>query len=620
MLRVQDPYLKPINELLQLRSFKELPYEYFEILLSNLINQSTHKNLLTRFVVRELDYLSFSNSKLNSEIGKLFHHFNFSLNERLSETHITPFHLSMIFNFITKRRQKGQFFTPSYLSDFISKNVLDLYSSCNKLENSDLLKLKCGDIACGTGNLLISLIYRLYERMEKTELSDRDFLDFVSQNIYGFDLDELSLKICQLRILFFLSNFSNLDRLPDFSSTFLQGNSLISSNCCFDTKDNLLLKPLDIDQKFDILVGNPPFMCYGLRNAQEYSEEYKRFLRQRFQSAEYKLNLYPIFIERNLELLKENGILVLLTPDTFFIGRYYSKIRSYILQHSQILDISIFDFEPFKGVTLGRSVISFFRKGEKKEGHPETFKARWINSVKDLYENKWEEYPNSQSDFMKAVYNKFTLFFTDEEKRFVQEWKDKSEYCLGDIVSIHTGVRSKIGQKNIISGKQVDSDWKKGIISGKQVNPFDITYLGHWLNIDSAILWSGGHDDKIVERTKLILRQTGYQIITAVDEENYYHLNNCHSIIMQKDLLDEHILAVVLNSEEFNHLYHILSLERGRTFAQIDIEFLTKMPMINLKDSEKEILSKNYYKMKNRVLKGFKVIPYSLYDLLNLKN
>ena len=105
MLRVQDPYLRPIYELLQLRSFKELPYESFEILISHLVNQSTHKNLLTRFVLRELDYISLSNLELNSEISKPFNHFNFSLDERLSETHITPFHLSMIFHFIFKMNE-----------------------------------------------------------------------------------------------------------------------------------------------------------------------------------------------------------------------------------------------------------------------------------------------------------------------------------------------------------------------------------------------------------------------------------------------------------------------------------------------------------------------------------
>ncbi len=620
MLRVQDPYLKPMKTLLNSRLFKTSPYGFFEVLLSLLIDKSSHEEVLTKFVVNEFNFTNSIHKELVTEINKIFTKFDFSLNERFSETHITPFHLSMIMHLISERKQKGQFFTPSYLSNFISSKVLDFFSSNCIEKRNNLLKLNYGDIACGTGNLLLSLIYEIYGRMRKTELSEGEFTDFVSNNISGYDLDELSLKISKLRIFFFLSEFSHLDRLPDFSSTFLQCNSLVSSDCCFTDEDNLLLKPLDINQKFDILIGNPPFMCYGLRNAQQYSDDYKEFLRRRFQSAEYKLNLYPIFIERNLELLKEDGILGLLTPDTFFIGRYYSKIRSYILEHSQILDVSIFDFEPFKGVVLGRSAISFFRKGRTKEEFSDSFEARWIKSVEDLNNKKWEEHPNSQSDFVKAVYNRFTLFFTDEEKRFVQEWKDKSEYCLGDIVSIHTGVRSKIGQKKIISKNQVGSTWKKGIISGKQVNPFEITYLGHWLNIDPAILWSGGHDDKIVERTKLILRQTGYQIITAVDEENYYHLNNCHSIIMQKDLLDEHILAVVLNSEEFNHLYHILSLERGRTFAQIDIEFLTKMPMINLKDSEKEILSKTYHKMKSSALKGFKVIPYSLYDLLNLKN
>ncbi len=249
MLRVQDPYLKPMKELLHSRFFKTSPYGFFEVLLSLLVNKSSHKEILTKFVVNELNFTNSIHKEPIAAINKILTNFDFSLNERFSETHITLFHLSMIMHMISERKQKGQFFTPSYLSNFISRKVLDFFSSNCMEEKNDLLKMNYGDIACGTGNLLLSLIYEIYGRMRKTELSEGEFSDFISNNISGYDLDELSLKISKLRIFFFLSEFSHLDRLPDFSSAFVQCNSLISSDCCFTDEDNLLLRPLDINRK-----------------------------------------------------------------------------------------------------------------------------------------------------------------------------------------------------------------------------------------------------------------------------------------------------------------------------------------------------------------------------------
>jgi adenine-specific DNA-methyltransferase len=53
-------------------------------------------------------------------------------------------------------------------------------------------------------------------------------------------------------------------------------------------------------------------------------------------SAEYKISLYAIFMERALSLCEVNGVQSFIVPDSFLLGKYFSKIRKYILENSHI--------------------------------------------------------------------------------------------------------------------------------------------------------------------------------------------------------------------------------------------------------------------------------------------
>ncbi len=427
-------------------------------------------------------------------------------------------------------------------------------------------------------------------------------IDFITKNIYCYDIDPVALWICKARILFFfLQNFPD-NPLPDLSINLNLGNSLINSTI----RKNLF---------FDLVVSNPPYMCYGLRNSQNYTKDFKNYLRKRFSSAEYKLSLYPIFVERTLELLKKNGILGIITPDSYLLGRYYSKIRSYILKNSQILDISLLGFEPFDNVTLGRPTITFLRKNKQLIENIK-FLARWIESCATMVEEEWDEHTNSISDILNDSLNRFYVFFSQEDESYVKNWLKKSIHSIQDIATIHTGVRSRVGKKGIISKSKNGKTWKRGIISGSQIKPFCLDYQNHWLNIDPSILWSGGFSDEIVEEPKIILRQTGYQITCCVDTEGYYHLNNCHSLSPKNKELNLYALAVVLNSPEFNRLYNILSIEKGRSLAQIDIEFLLRFPLMLVDKETEERLEEFYFEQNKRIISGLEHHEYSINDFL----
>lgn len=527
---------------------------------------------------------------------------DFSLDEEDSTISITPYHLSFFYlNKIKNEKAKGQFSTPKYLADYLVKNSLNIFSErqIGKQNLSDFCKnISCADIACGTGNLIMALLYALKNNTQSSHL----LLYFIINNLYGYDIDQEVLMLCLIRIYCFIDRhiakkgikITEKD-LESVENHFQQCNILIDKETENDlpSSDNFFheLPPELKEQKYDLIIENPPFMIYGLRNSQNYKNSFKKYLRERFEVAEYKLPLYPIFMQRSIELLKKDGILTIITPDSYLLGRYYSKIRKYILEKASIAEITLLDFEPFHNVTLGRTVLTFLSR-EKKQHN--SFIAKWYDNSEDFLNKQGEQLMNIQNDLQLNHLQRFQLFFTDEDKIYVQNWFNNTSKKLEDIVTIHTGIRSKIGQKNIISKKKKGPSWSKGIVSSKQIIPYKTVYQDHYIDLNPTSLWSGGYKKEIIKQPKLLIRQTGDSIYACYDDQGLYHLNNCHSISSKTPKVNLKALAVQLNSVEFNKLYHILSMEKGRTLAQVDIDFLLKMPYIQLtKEQEKKLA--NYY-------------------------
>jgi len=536
---------------------------------------------------KEKEIANLNNLKNLKNLKNLNRKIYFSLDERKSNIFITPYHLSLITSFCsTDPKRNGEFNTPFYIAEYLAERAIKYYltknkaeeKSDNKIERSKLLRLKFADIACGTGNLILALLYKVNEKIEKKEeIENEELIEFISSNIYCYDNNQLALKINELRLLTFIRFTIEEAELRKINLKTIKTNTL----------DKEKIKK---NSYFDIILINPPFKTYGLRNGQKYSQELKNYLREKYKTAEYKLPLYPLFMERAIELLKKKGVLGVVSPDSFLLGKYYSKIRKYILNNTTIKEISLLDYEPFEKVTLGRTALTFYMKKNEKEKIYSQIITKKISNYKTFTKKNdiKEKYFNNERKFLTNDLNRFFLFFNEKEEKIVEKWIEKADCKLEDLVTIHTGIRSKIGQKKIISLKKHDENWKKGIISGKQIKPYHLEYKGHWININPDILWSGGYDEEIIEKPKVFIRQTGDRIIACVDTEGYYHLNNIHSLSPKDETVDLHALVVLLNSEEFNQIYELLSIEKGRTFAQIDMDFLSKIPIIDFSKEEKK--------------------------------
>ncbi|MBU2471170.1 MAG: restriction endonuclease subunit S, partial [Bacteroidetes bacterium] len=337
--------------------------------------------------------------------------------------------------------------------------------------------------------------------------------------------------------------------------------------------------------------ANPPYISFGLRGVGKSDDSLRSIFPN---SAEYKLSIYAIFIDKGTQLLQSQGILSYITPDSFLlVGRYFSKLRIHILNTCRIIKILMFEKDFWESGVVGRPVITILK------GEPNTDLRKSNTPYYSLYHSLDDfnagivlsfSYP--QKYFVTTPHNRFRLFFDERYKKIVDHIESGSSK-LSDLVTIHTGVRSKIGQKNIISKAKEGKSWYKGLISGSEIDKYIIRHEGNFINIDPRILWSGGWNPKIILNDKLLIRQTGDSLIAAFDDNKYYHLNNLHSV-SPKDAQTKTLKFVLslLNSKLLDFYYHLISLETGRTMAQTDIETIELLPIkIPSSDIQNKIVS-----------------------------
>jgi type I restriction-modification system DNA methylase subunit len=106
-------------------------------------------------------------------------------------------------------------------------------------------------------------------------------------------------------------------------------DSIKSIEKCNITLHNENYLTYTTDNKFDLIIGNPP---YFVMNKDEVDNSYYDYF-------DGRPNIFILFIIKSLQLLNTNGILSFVLPKNFLNCLYYDKTRKYITEHFKIINI-----------------------------------------------------------------------------------------------------------------------------------------------------------------------------------------------------------------------------------------------------------------------------------------
>jgi hypothetical protein len=118
-----------------------------------------------------------------------------------------------------------------------------------------------------------------------------------------------------------------------------------------------------IDAQYDNIIMNPPYI-----KMQDLSKEYRSYLKANFVILDNGLvDIYYAFIIKCLGLLKEDGVLVSITPNSYLYNKSSLKLRKYLFDHRYVKEIIDFnDAKIFPNVSV-YCCITIFTKTAKED-------------------------------------------------------------------------------------------------------------------------------------------------------------------------------------------------------------------------------------------------------------
>lgn len=182
----------------------------------------------------------------------------------------------------------------------------------------DLNRLRIADIACGCGGFLMDAAQYIHYQTGKP------YADIFRENIFGIDVQKYSIE--RTKILLSLLALTDGED-ADFSFNLLCGDTLDFASDNWDETYN----------GFDVIVGNPPYVCS--RNLPENT---------RLKMKGYEVcgsghpDLYIPFFQIAIEMLNEGGRMGYITMNTFLRSVNGRSLRKYFRRNN--CELTVLDF------------------------------------------------------------------------------------------------------------------------------------------------------------------------------------------------------------------------------------------------------------------------------------
>ena len=236
-----------------------------------------------------------------------------------------------LFEFVISPSDKlvnGAIYTPNNIREYITKQSFDT------LNIKSFNKIKVVDIACGCGGFLIDASRELKAKTKKS------YKKIFQENIYGVDIQKYSVE--RTEILLALLAITEGEDEKEFTFNIYQGDSLK-----YDWEDI----------KFDVILGNPPYVC-----SRNMDNETKKSMKEWSTCKTGHPDLYIPFFQIGYELLKDDGILGYITVNSFINSVNGRAIREYFKKQKASLKIVDFGDEQIFQSRMTYTCLCFIQK------------------------------------------------------------------------------------------------------------------------------------------------------------------------------------------------------------------------------------------------------------------
>ena len=322
---------------------------------------------------------------------------------------------------------------------------------------------------------------------------------------------------------------------------------------------------------FDIVIGNPPYVTYKGKQRVEIDDIVLNQLITKYQSAEYKINSYALFIEHGINILKEKGTQAFIIPSTMLQNEYLKNIRKILIADNQLINIVSFGNKVFDAVT--DSIISICRKGK----YPSFMRFMRVNDLLFKAESFKEYDPNVWND-SETKYVIDTRTTTDDAGIFKK--MENGSLLLGDLYVVYVGIVAN-GIKKFLHDKPINITCKK-YLQGKHIDHYQIKYKSLYIEFVKSLLHSNTDESVYELKQKILVRKTGNTLIATLDDKQYYTDQSIYNIYRKKmSSYNDYVTTAILNSKLMNYYFNRKLITNADVFPYIKGVHLKAFPLPN---------------------------------------
>jgi hypothetical protein len=478
-----------------------------------------------------------------------------------------------------KRKKDGVFYTPKYITKYIVENTIGKLCSDKKTEfkldvdvnifeyqkadgklnakgialyetlnqyKAWLLTLKILDPACGSGaflnqavNFLIhehQFIDDIISELTNTPLRlyDTD-IAILENNIYGVDINEESVEIAKLSL--WLRTAKQGRKLSNLSNNIKCGNSLIDDPAVAGDKAFNWQKEFPevfANGGFDVVIGNPPYV--RAENIEKVQRDYFISKNSKYSKTFGRFDLYIVFNELALQLLKPNGFLSFIFPSSFFNQNYSSLQRDWFLNELNLIEIADLSYiDVFNGVAVETAIVIVKNQLPTKT----IICSKPANELEFLAGNK--------SIIDKSIFNNlpnktFRAELDGIAVNLITKIRNNSnlleDFCYVVIGAVpHNSITG--ASKDRLISTNCDKPTSRKYIEGKNVNRYSLIWDNRYIDYIPSEMHRPKFPE-LFENEKLLVRNisTTEGIMATYDDEHFYLNDTMSVLILWKNLIN----------------------------------------------------------------------------------
>lgn len=253
----------------------------------------------------------------------------------------------------------------------------------------------------------------------------------------------------------------------------------------------------NIKEKFDLIIGNPPYIRWANLEDELKHELLKNHLWNKYFNS--LCDYLYIFILKSIELLNENGQLIFICPEYWLNTTHSITLRNYMLANGCFEEIYHFKETPiFDKVTVSIIIFKFVKSKQIKDKiNISKFYANQKLTHDTLIKLK-NKAPLKKAEYIKVSHfkpNERWLLVTDEVKQELQILEtncqkeqqmktfslfenedDKIQYnTIGDFCDIGNGLVSGLDKAFQLNGHKINENEQKAllpVVKAKDIKPY----------------------------------------------------------------------------------------------------------------------------------------------------